>query len=214
MRNMRLLWNIVDDSTVLFCTVVVHGEMLWFCRVLAWAREKDAKIVEICKKFSRKCGVFFIIWRFPFPDEPCFISHIFIIQAFDGLSSTFPPNSYLQQHYSKRWLSCLGLHLHRIYWIVYRCYPQIDSVLSLQMQCSTEEFWFKGTEDCWVPPPLSQSSVACKWGRHSFCPEASSFCYRLEVKLLHLWPNKARGFGICHHARRRRVLVIAWSHLF
>jgi hypothetical protein len=24
--------------------------------------------VEICKKFSRKCGVFFIIWRFPFPD--------------------------------------------------------------------------------------------------------------------------------------------------
>jgi hypothetical protein len=54
-----------------------------------------------------------------------------------------------------------------------------------------------------VPPPLLQSSVACKWGRHSFCPEASSFCYRLEVKLLHLWPNKVRGFGICHHARRR-----------
>jgi hypothetical protein len=25
--------------------------------------------VEICKKFSRKCGVFFIIWRFPFPDD-------------------------------------------------------------------------------------------------------------------------------------------------
>jgi hypothetical protein len=59
MCNMRLLWNIVDDSTVLFRTVVVHGEMLWFCRVPAWAREKDAKIVEICKKFSRKCGVFY-----------------------------------------------------------------------------------------------------------------------------------------------------------
>jgi hypothetical protein len=43
--------------------------MLWFCRVLAWAPEKDTKIVEICKKFSTKCGVFFIIWRFPFPDE-------------------------------------------------------------------------------------------------------------------------------------------------
>jgi hypothetical protein len=50
MRNMRLLQNIVDDSTVLFRTVVVHGEMLWFCRVPAWAQEKDAKIVEICKK--------------------------------------------------------------------------------------------------------------------------------------------------------------------
>jgi hypothetical protein len=24
--------------------------------------------VEICKNFSRKCRVFFIIWRFPFPD--------------------------------------------------------------------------------------------------------------------------------------------------
>jgi hypothetical protein len=42
--------------------------MLWFCRVPVWAREKDAKIVEICTKFCRKCRVFFIIWRFPFPD--------------------------------------------------------------------------------------------------------------------------------------------------
>jgi hypothetical protein len=32
---MRLLGNIVDDSTVLFSTVLVHGEMLWFCRVPA-----------------------------------------------------------------------------------------------------------------------------------------------------------------------------------
>jgi hypothetical protein len=24
--------------------------------------------VEICKKLSTECGVFFIIWRFPFPD--------------------------------------------------------------------------------------------------------------------------------------------------
>jgi hypothetical protein len=79
----------------------------------------------------------------------------------------------------------------------------LNRVLSLQMKCSTEEFRLEGTEDCWVPPPLSQSSVACKWGNHSFCPEASSFRYRLEVKLLHLWPNKASDFGICHHARRR-----------
>jgi hypothetical protein len=28
--------------------------------------------VEIFKKFSRKCGVFFIIWRFPFPDDDLF----------------------------------------------------------------------------------------------------------------------------------------------
>ncbi len=62
---MRLLWNLVDDSTVLFCTVVVHGEMLWFCRVPAWAWEKDAKIVEICKTFSRRCGVFLSSGDFP-----------------------------------------------------------------------------------------------------------------------------------------------------
>jgi hypothetical protein len=31
---------------------------------------KGHKIVEICKKFSTKCGVFLIIWRFPFPDAP------------------------------------------------------------------------------------------------------------------------------------------------
>jgi hypothetical protein len=50
MHNMRLLWNIVDDSTVFFSTVLTHGEMLWFCRVPVWAREKDTKKVEICKK--------------------------------------------------------------------------------------------------------------------------------------------------------------------
>jgi hypothetical protein len=104
---------------------------------------------------------------------------------------------------SKTWLSCLHLHLHRFCWFVYRCYPQIDSVLSLQMQCSTEEFPSEGTEDCWAPPPLSQSSVACKWVSHSFCRDTSSFCYRQEVKLLRLWPNKASEHGICHHVRRR-----------
>jgi hypothetical protein len=51
-----------------FRNVVAHGQMLGFCRVPAWAWEKDAKIVEICKNFSRKCRVFFIIWRFPFSD--------------------------------------------------------------------------------------------------------------------------------------------------
>jgi hypothetical protein len=49
MRNMRLLWNIVDDSTVLFSTVVVNGEMLWFCRVPMWAQEKDAKKWKFAK---------------------------------------------------------------------------------------------------------------------------------------------------------------------
>jgi hypothetical protein len=80
---------------------------------------------------------------------------------------------------------------------------QKSIVLSLQMQCSTEEFPFEGTEDCWVPPPLSQSFVACEWGSHSLHPGASLFRYRQEVKLLHLWPNKASEHGICHHARRQ-----------
>jgi hypothetical protein len=43
---------------------------------------------------------------------------------------------------------------------------------------------------------------------HSFCPEASSFCYHQEVKLLRLWPNKASECGICHHARRRLMLLL------
>jgi hypothetical protein len=38
---------------------MAHGQMLGFCRVPAWAWEKDTKIVEICKNFSRKCRVFF-----------------------------------------------------------------------------------------------------------------------------------------------------------
>jgi hypothetical protein len=54
-----------------------------------------------------------------------------------------------------------------------------------------------------VPSPLSQSFVACKRGSHSFCPDASSFCYHQEVKLLRLWPNTASEHGICHHARRQ-----------
>jgi hypothetical protein len=44
-----------------------------------------------------------------------------------------------------------------------------------------------------------QSFVACKWGSHSFCPDASSFPYH-QVKLLCLWPNKVSECGICHHA--------------
>jgi hypothetical protein len=47
---MRLLRNIEDDSTVLFSTVLVHGEMLWFCRVLARAPEKDVKKWKFEKK--------------------------------------------------------------------------------------------------------------------------------------------------------------------
>jgi hypothetical protein len=81
-------------------------------------------------------------------------------------------------------------------------------VLVQQMKCSTEESPSEGTEDCWVPPPLLLSFVACKCGSHSFCPDASSFGYHQEVKLLCLWPNKASQCGICHHARRRLHLPL------
>jgi hypothetical protein len=80
-------------------------------------------------------------------------------------------------------------------------YPQINSVLSLQMQHNSEEFPLEVTEDCWAPPHLLQSFVACKWGSHIFHPVASSFPY-WQVKLLRLWPNKASECGICHHTRR------------
>jgi hypothetical protein len=77
-------------------------------------------------------------------------------------------------------------------------------VLVQQMKCSTEESPSEGTEDCWVPPPLLQSFVACKWRGYSFDPDASSFRYCQEVKLLRLWHNKASAeCGICHHARSR-----------
>jgi hypothetical protein len=88
-----------------------------------------------------------------------------------------------------------------------RCYPQIDCVLSLQTQCSTEESPSEGTEDCWVSPPLLQSFVACNWGSHSFCPDASSFPY-CQVKLLCLLSNKASECNICHHARRQLMLPL------
>jgi hypothetical protein len=69
------------------------------------------------------------------------------------------------------------------------------------MKCSTEEAPLEVTEDCWVPPPVSQSFVACKWGSHSLHPDASSFPY-CQVKWLHLWPNKASECcSICCHAR-------------
>jgi hypothetical protein len=72
---------------------------------------------------------------------------------------------------------CHCVHLHIFCWIIYRRYQQIDSVLSLQTKCSTEEFHLEGTEDCWSPPCLLQFVVACDWGSHSFHPDASSFCY-------------------------------------
>jgi hypothetical protein len=75
------------------------------------------------------------------------------------------------------------------------------------MQHSTEESSLEGTEECWVPPPLLQSFVACNWGSHSFCPDASSFHY-CQVKLLHLWPNKASECSICYHARRQLMLPL------
>jgi hypothetical protein len=43
--------------------------MVKCCGFVEFGRElgKKTKKVEICKKFSKKCGVF-IIWRFAFPD--------------------------------------------------------------------------------------------------------------------------------------------------
>jgi hypothetical protein len=52
---------------VLFSTVLAHGEMLWFCRVPARAREKDAKKWKFEENLVQNVE-FFIIWRFPFPD--------------------------------------------------------------------------------------------------------------------------------------------------
>ncbi len=65
MRNMRLLWNIVDDSTVLFSTVLAHGEMLWFCRVLAWAWEKDAKKWKFAKNLVQNAEFLLSSGDFP-----------------------------------------------------------------------------------------------------------------------------------------------------
>jgi hypothetical protein len=97
--------------------------------------------------------------------------------SFDGLASTVLPNPYLLWQYSKMFLSCHCLHMHRFCWFVYRHYPNSNSVLSLQMQCSPEECPLEGTEDCWVPPPMLQSFGTCKLGGHSFHPDASSFPY-------------------------------------
>jgi hypothetical protein len=44
---------------VLFSTVVVHGEMLWFCRVPARAREKDAKKWKFAKNLVQNPEFFY-----------------------------------------------------------------------------------------------------------------------------------------------------------
>jgi hypothetical protein len=84
--------------------------------------------------------------------------------------------------------------------MVYRCCSQIDSVLIREMKCSTEEQPLEVPEDYWVPPPVSQSFVSCKWVSHSLRPDASSFPY-CQVKWLRLWPNKASECSIFCHAR-------------
>jgi hypothetical protein len=38
------------------------------------------------------------------------------------------------------------------------------------MKCSTRECPSEVTEDCWAPPHLLQSFVACEWVSHSFSP--------------------------------------------
>jgi hypothetical protein len=58
MRNMRLLWNIVDDSTVLFSIVLACGEMLLFCRVPAWAQKKNTKKWKFTKKLVQNAEFF------------------------------------------------------------------------------------------------------------------------------------------------------------
>jgi hypothetical protein len=75
------------------------------------------------------------------------------------------------------------------------------------MKCSTEEAPLEVTEDCWVPPPVSQSFVACKWGSHSLHPDASSLPY-CQVKWLCLWPNKASECSICCHARTQLMPLL------
>jgi hypothetical protein len=146
----------------------------------------------------------------PFPN---FANNFPILWTISRISSWVHPSSWWSCKHSSAKSSlmaicfqivfyCLHVHWHIFCWFVYRHYPQINSVISLQMQCSTEESPLEGTEDCWVPPPLLQSFVTCNWGSHSFCPDASSFPY-CQVKLLHLWPNKASECSICHHVRRQ-----------
>jgi hypothetical protein len=53
---------------VLFSAVLANGEMLWFCRVLAQARETDTKKWKFAKKLVQNAE-FSYIWRFPFPDD-------------------------------------------------------------------------------------------------------------------------------------------------
>jgi hypothetical protein len=68
--------------------------------------------------------------------------------------------------------SCLHLHLHRFCWFVYRCYLQIDSVLSLQMQCSTEEFPLEGSTSSFAVFCCLQvgESLILSWGLFILLP--------------------------------------------
>jgi hypothetical protein len=57
---------------VLFSNVLVHGENAVALLSSGVSLGKRHKKVEICQKFSTKCGwSFFIIWSFLFPDASC-----------------------------------------------------------------------------------------------------------------------------------------------
>jgi hypothetical protein len=66
------------------------------------------------------------------------------------------------------------------------------------MKCSTEEPPLEVTEDCWVPPHLLQSFVACNLGSHSFHADASSlpYCARFSI---HWFQSKELILGRMQH---------------
>jgi hypothetical protein len=68
------------------------------------------------------------------------------------------------------------------------------------MKCSTEESPSEGTEDCWVPPPLLQSFVACKWGGGGVT--------HLILMPLHFVTARRLNCYICGTTRRVSVVFV------
>jgi hypothetical protein len=70
---------------------------------------KICKKVEICKKFSTKCGVSFIIWRFPFPD-----GYVTLLQGWFHSYQLHFLHTRLLMHFSKKlvfpWREIVSIH--------------------------------------------------------------------------------------------------------
>jgi hypothetical protein len=80
---------------VLFSTVVVHGEMLWFCRVPARAREKDAKKWKFAKNLVQNPEFFYdleISIRVPELAEVVTLTYCKFLQKFLQMTSNFRRN--------------------------------------------------------------------------------------------------------------------------